>query len=197
MCVHFYVCEGSPFPLVSVSRFLLQDFLTIVSRDFMALMTPQGKTVPVVRQGTLAYLTPTIIPFAQATVPTSEIEICSLLDDIDLSGLASNLRGISDVIGGSCPVATVIICPGLLNSLLPQRIEISSVVLRDEGRVTTMCASLPIYPSKLLKVASLETKFRSLSSLGRIVLCLKKCRPLLAPPRLLRERLAQDVRLRR
>ena len=36
-----------------------------------------------------------------------------------------------------------------------------------------MCASLPIYPSKLLKVAALETKFRSLSSLGRIVLCLK------------------------
>ena len=28
-------------------------------------------------------------------------------------------------------------------------------VPRDEGRVTTMCASLPIYPSKLLKVASL------------------------------------------
>ena len=46
-------------------------------------------------------------------------------------------------------------------------------VPRDEGRVTTMCASLPIYPSKLLKVASLETEFRSLSSLGRIVCCLK------------------------
>ena len=42
-------------------------------------------------------------------------------------------------------------------------------VPRDEGRVTTMCASLLIYPSKLLKAASLETKFRSLSSLGRIV----------------------------
>ena len=106
-----------------------------------------------------------------------------------------------------------------------------------------MCASLPIYPSKLSKVASLETKFRSLSSLGRRVPCLKclsrysggsewiqrccitvaildksplgvsfeivgvekghvagshaKCRPLLAPPQLLRERLAQDLRLRR
>ena len=37
-----------------------------------------------------------------------------------------------------------------------------------------MCASLPIYPSKLSKVASLETKFRSLSSLCRIV-CLPTC----------------------
>ena len=101
-------------------------------------------------------------------------------------------------------------------------LAVAQNVPRDEGRVT-----------------SLETKFRLLSSLGRIVLCLKcqsrdsgdsewiqsscitvaildksplqgvsfevvgvekgnvatshaKCRPLLAPPRLLRERLAQD-----
>ena len=102
MCVHFYVCEGIPFPLVSVSRFLLQDFLTIMSRDYMALLTPHGKTVPILRQGTLlVYLTPTIIPFAQAIVPTTEIEICSLLDDLDLSGLTGNLRGVSDVIDGS------------------------------------------------------------------------------------------------
>ena len=47
------------------------------------------------------YLTPTIIPSAQAIVPTTEIEICSLLDDIDLSGLTGNLRGVSDVIDGS------------------------------------------------------------------------------------------------
>ena len=105
--------------------------------------------------------------------------------------------------------------------LLPM-LAVAQNVPRDEGRVT-----------------SLETKFRLLSSLGRIVLCLKcqsrdsgdsewiqsscitvaildksplqgvsfevvgvekgnvatshaKCRPLLAPPRLLRERLAQD-----
>ena len=98
MCVHCYVCEGIPFPLASGSRFLLQDFLTIVSRDFMALMTPQGKTVPILRQGTLVYLTPTINPFSQATVPSTECEISSLLDEIDLSGLTSNLRGVTDIV---------------------------------------------------------------------------------------------------
>ena len=41
---------------------------------------------------------------------------------------------------------------------LESRSRSSESVPRDEGRVTTMCASLPIYPSKLLKVASLETK---------------------------------------
>ena len=47
------------------------------------------------------YLTPSIIPFAQAIIPTTEIEICSLLDDIDLLGLTGNLRGVSDIIDGS------------------------------------------------------------------------------------------------
>ena len=40
------------------------------------------------------------------------------------------------------------------------------LVPRDEERVTTMCASLPILLPKLSKVASLETEFRWLSSLA-------------------------------
>ena len=99
--IHFYVYEGIPFPLVSISRFQSQDFLTIMSRDYMALLTPHGNFVPILRQGILVYLTPSIIPFAQAIIPTTEIEICSLLDDIDLLGLTGNLRGVSDIIDGS------------------------------------------------------------------------------------------------
>ena len=47
-------------------------------------------------------------------------------------------------------------------------------VTRDELRLCVLAyLSTRIYPSKLQKVASLETKFRSLSSLGRIALYLK------------------------
>ena len=44
LCVQFYVCKSIPFPLVSVSRFLLQDFWTIMSKNFMALVTPNNRT---------------------------------------------------------------------------------------------------------------------------------------------------------
>ena len=55
LCVHFYVCKSIPFPLVSVTRFLLQDFVTVMSRTFMTLLTPDCQTVPIVRRGTLVY----------------------------------------------------------------------------------------------------------------------------------------------
>ena len=45
LCVQSYVCNNIPFPLVSVSKFLLQDFWTVMSKNFMALMTPINRTV--------------------------------------------------------------------------------------------------------------------------------------------------------
>ena len=96
LCVQFYVCEHIPFPLVSVSRFLLQDFWTIMAKDFMALMTPSNQTVPIVRQGTLVYLTPTVIPYSAYSGPRTESEISSLMDDLDLETIDLELRGITD-----------------------------------------------------------------------------------------------------
>ena len=72
LCIHFYVCDNIPVPLVSVSRFLLQDFWTVMSRDCMALITPTGLPVPIVRQGTLVYLTPTVVPFAASGAPRTD-----------------------------------------------------------------------------------------------------------------------------
>eukprot|EP00439_Symbiodinium_sp_Y106_P036064 s6407_g4.t1 len=64
--MQFYVCTGIPFPLVSVARLLLQDFWTVVEKDYLALIDPMGNPVPIVRQGTLVYLCPTVIPYAVA-----------------------------------------------------------------------------------------------------------------------------------
>ena len=97
LCIHFYVCQSIPFPLVSVARFLLQDFWTIMSRSFMALMTPTCKAVPIVRQGTLVYLTPTIVPYKDSDVRYTEAHISSIVSDLDLEDCDVELRGITDV----------------------------------------------------------------------------------------------------
>ena len=62
----------------------------------MALMTPNHQTVPVVRHGTLVYLTPTVIPYNRYTGPRTELENCSLMHEFDLTPLDSELRGVSD-----------------------------------------------------------------------------------------------------
>ena len=97
LCIHFYVCQSIPFPLVSVARFLLQDFWTIMSRNFMALMTPTCKAVPIVRQGTLVYLTPTIVPYKDSDCRYTEAHISSIMSDLDLEDCDVELRGITDV----------------------------------------------------------------------------------------------------
>ena len=56
LSVQFYVCTGIQFPLVSVARLLLQDFWTVMAKDYFALIDPIGNRVPIVRQGTLIYL---------------------------------------------------------------------------------------------------------------------------------------------
>ena len=96
MCVQFYVCDNVPFPLVSVSRFLIPDFWAVTSKDFMGLMTPNHQIVSTVRQGALVYLTPTAIPYDRYSGPRTELEICSLTQDIDLTSMDSELRGVSD-----------------------------------------------------------------------------------------------------
>ena len=97
LCIHFYVCQSIPFPLVSVARFLLQDFWTIMSRNFMALMTPTCKAVPIVRQGTLVYLTPTIVPYKDSDVRYTEAHISAIMSELDLEDCDVELRGITDV----------------------------------------------------------------------------------------------------
>ena len=44
MCVQFYVCDNITFPLVSVSRFLIQDFWTVMSKTLS--MLPSIKLFP-------------------------------------------------------------------------------------------------------------------------------------------------------
>ena len=59
--------------LVSVARMLLQDFwrtvLTVMAKDYLALIDPTGNPIPIVRQGTVVYLMPTVIPYAFADAP--------------------------------------------------------------------------------------------------------------------------------
>eukprot|EP00439_Symbiodinium_sp_Y106_P072288 s1838_g13.t1 len=48
LSVQFYVCTGIPFPLVSVARLLLQDFSTVMAKDYLALIGPMGNPVPII-----------------------------------------------------------------------------------------------------------------------------------------------------
>ena len=43
------------------------------------------------------YLTPTAIPYDCYSGPRTELEFCSLMQDIDLTSLDSQLSGMSDV----------------------------------------------------------------------------------------------------
>ena len=90
---------SSMFATTFASRWLVfQDFWTIMSKNFMALMTPSNRTVPIVRQSKWVYLTPTVIPYASYSGPRNELEIGALLDDLDISSLQSDLRGITDCV---------------------------------------------------------------------------------------------------
>ena len=50
LSVQFYVCTGILFPLVSVARLLLQDFWTVMVKDYITLIDPTGNPVPIVRR---------------------------------------------------------------------------------------------------------------------------------------------------
>ena len=98
LSVQFYACTGIPFPLVSVARPLLQDFWTVMAKDYMALMDPTGNPVPIVRQGTLVYLTPTVIPYAVADAAKMAAScLPGVMTGIELELGAVELRGVSDL----------------------------------------------------------------------------------------------------
>ena len=86
--VQFFVCKHISFPLVSVSR-----FRTIMAKDFMA---PLNQTVPIVRQGTLVYLTPTVISYLAYSGLQTKLEISSLMHNLNLKTIDLKLRGITD-----------------------------------------------------------------------------------------------------
>ena len=99
LCIQVYSCESIPLPfVVSAARLLLQDIWTIMSRSFMAsLVTPSNQAMPIVRQCTLVYRTPTAIPFDQSDCRYSEAQVIALMDDLDLDGCDIECRGITDV----------------------------------------------------------------------------------------------------
>eukprot|EP00439_Symbiodinium_sp_Y106_P065462 s5317_g10.t1 len=101
LSVQLYVCTGIPFPLVSVARLLLQDFwtvMTVMAKDYMALIDPTGNPVPIVRQGTLVYLTPTVIPYGVANAARlAAMCLPDVMSGIEEELGALELRGVSDV----------------------------------------------------------------------------------------------------
>ena len=102
LSVQFYVCTGIPFPLVSVARLLLQDFWTVMAKDYLALIDPVGKPVPIVRQGTLIYLCPTVIPYAVADAARMAAScLPEVLDGIENELGSVELRGVTDMNDGS------------------------------------------------------------------------------------------------
>ena len=72
---------------VSTYGFLLQDFWTMMAKDLMTLMTPTTRMVPIVQQGTLVCLTPTVVPYVLSSGPKTESEIDKLPDDLDVQTL--------------------------------------------------------------------------------------------------------------
>ena len=98
LSVQFYVCTGTPFPLVSVTRLLLQDFWTVMTKDYLALIDPTGNPVPIVRQGTLVCLTPTVIPYAVADAAKMAAScLPEVMTGIELELGAVELHGVSDM----------------------------------------------------------------------------------------------------
>ena len=102
LSVQFYVCTGIPFPLVSVARLLLQDFWTVMAKDYLALIHPMGNPVPIVRQGTLVYLCPTVIPYAVADAARMAAScLPEVMDGIENELGSLELRGVTDMEDGS------------------------------------------------------------------------------------------------
>eukprot|EP00435_Cladocopium_sp_Y103_P050723 s1925_g15.t1 len=62
--VSYYVCDVS-FCLVSVARMLLQNYWSVLGKDCLLVLTPDHETVPVLRYGTLLYLSPRLVPYCQ------------------------------------------------------------------------------------------------------------------------------------
>ena len=68
-----------------------------MSRNFMALMTPTQKIVPIIRQGTLVYMTPSVVPYCESDCNMTEAQVNALMSDVALNDCDIELRGITDV----------------------------------------------------------------------------------------------------
>ena len=102
LSVQFYVCTGTPFPLVSVARLLLQDFWTVMAKDYLALIDSVGNPVPIVRQGALIYLCPTVILYAVADAAGMAAScLPEVMDGIENELGSVELRGVTDMNDGS------------------------------------------------------------------------------------------------
>ena len=87
LSVQFYVCTGILFPLVSIARLLLQDFWTVMAKDYLALINPMENPVPIIRQGILVYLCPIIILYAIADATRMAASCLSGITDINDSSI--------------------------------------------------------------------------------------------------------------
>ena len=69
-----------------------------MAKDYMALIDPAGNPVPIVRQGTLVHLTPTVIPHAVADASKMAAScLPEMMTGIELELGAVELRGVSDM----------------------------------------------------------------------------------------------------
>ena len=72
-----------------------------MAKDYMALIDPTGNPVPIVRpvrQGTLVYLTPTVIPYVVANAARlAAMCLPDVMSGIEEELGALELRGVSDV----------------------------------------------------------------------------------------------------
>ena len=89
-------------PTGEVARLLLQDFWTVMAKDYLALIDPVGNPVPIVRQGTLIYLCPTVIPYAVADAARMAAScLPEVMDGIENELGSVELRGVTDMNDGS------------------------------------------------------------------------------------------------
>ena len=73
-----------------------------MAKDYLALIDPTGNPVPIVRQGTLVYLTPTVIPYAVADAPRMAAScLPEVMTGIEHELGSVELRGVSDMHDGS------------------------------------------------------------------------------------------------
>ncbi|OLP95901.1 hypothetical protein AK812_SmicGene21924 [Symbiodinium microadriaticum] len=62
--MHIYVTD-IPYPIVSVGRLLAQNYTATLGKEMLTLHAPDGKNLPVEREGSLLFLKPEILPFVK------------------------------------------------------------------------------------------------------------------------------------
>ena len=62
--MHFYFTD-IPYPIVSVGRLLAQNYTATLGKGRLTFHAPDGKNLPVEREGSLLFLKPEILPFVK------------------------------------------------------------------------------------------------------------------------------------